>query len=601
MSLATASYLARRAAQKERVRILYRRALKDTLNWAVHRHLFYPDADALREKFETNRNVEDIELIDRMIAAGEATYSKWRHPDPYIVPWAPVAKFCRNPTPPPGALIFLTFPIPAVSALTSTQLSVSTFTNAEMRLNLAIANMLKHCSNADCQDARHMGEDAVDVALHHTQFPCTTYGPTNSINQNPEISDFNIALVFLISKNSLSVPSGKYLKKRNKEAEIVMKMELCGHGATSITWAKSISPSLHFPQSFSVWRFRRMSISCVNSRLNSGESQKADEMIVSITGATGFIGKRLVQRLQADNHRVRVLTRSRSKALSIFPVRDYPGLVIAEEPEWGKCIQGSTAVVNLAGTPISTRWSPEIKKDIKESRIKVTSKIKKDIMESRTKVTSKVVDLINSSQDELCPKVLISATAIGYYGSSETSVFDENSPSGDNYLAEVCRAWEAAALRVNKDVRTALIRIGLVLGKEGGALGLLQMIPPFKMYAGGHLGSGRQWFSWIHVDDMVNLIYEALRNPAYKGPINGTAPNPVRLSEFCNHLGSTLGRPSWLPVPEFILKFALGEGASVALEGQNVIPARAKELGFAFKYTDVREALRSIVNEKTQA
>ncbi|KAK4424097.1 Epimerase family protein SDR39U1, chloroplastic [Sesamum alatum] len=348
---------------------------------------------------------------------------------------------------------------------------------------------------------------------------------------------------------------------------------------TSITRANSISP---FPPK--VWRFRRMSTSSVNSSLDSGASQKADEMIVAITGATGFVGKRLVRRLQADNHRVRVLTRSRSKALSIFPVKDYPGLEIAEEPEWGNCIQGSTAVVNLAGTPVSQRWSPEIKKDIKESRIRVTSK---------------VVDLINSSQDELCPKVLINATAIGYYGTSETSVFDENSPSGNDYLAEVCREWEAAALRVNKDVRTVLIRIGIVLGKEGGALA--NMIPMFKMFAGGPMGSGRQWLSWIHVDDMVNLIYEALSNPAYKGVFNGTAPNPVRLSELCNHLGSALGRPSWLPVPEFVLKFVLGEGACVVLEGQNVIPARAKELGFPFKYTDVREALRSIISEKTQA
>ncbi|XP_020552786.1 epimerase family protein SDR39U1 homolog, chloroplastic-like isoform X1 [Sesamum indicum] len=379
-----------------------------------------------------------------------------------------------------------------------------------------------------------------------------------------------------------------------------MKMELCGHGATTITWAKSISPPLHFPRSSSVWRFRRMNTSCVNSSLDSGESQKADEMIVSITGATGFIGKRLVQRLQADNHRVRVLTRSRSKALSIFPVRDHPGLVIAEEPEWGKCIQGSTAVVNLAGTPISQRWSPEIKKDIKESRIKVTSK---------------VVDLINSSQDELCPKVLISATAVGYYGTSETRVFDENSPSGNDYLAEVCREWEAAALRVNKDVRIVLIRTGIVLGKEGGALA--KMIPLFKMFAGGPLGSGTQWFSWIHVDDLVNLIYEALSNSAYKGVINGTAPNPVRLSEMCDHLGSSLGRPSWLPVPEIALKAVLGEGACVVgfhgqdfvhdsqiyfvvLEGQKVIPARAKQLGFPFKYPYVREALRSIISEKTQ-
>ncbi|KAK4491429.1 hypothetical protein RD792_002178 [Penstemon davidsonii] len=318
---------------------------------------------------------------------------------------------------------------------------------------------------------------------------------------------------------------------------------------------------------------------CVSSGSDSGATQKADEMIVSITGATGFVGKRLVQRLHADNHRVRVLTRSRSKALSIFPVRDFPGIVIAEEPEWRNCIQGSTAVVNLAGMPISTRWSPEVKKEIKESRIRATSK---------------VVDFINNSKDELRPKVLISATAVGYYGSSETRVFDEQSPSGNDYLSEVCREWEASALRVDKDVRIALIRIGVVLGKEGGALA--KMIPLFKLFAGGPLGSGKQWFSWIHVDDIVNLIYEALSNPSYKGVINGTAPNPVRLSELCDQLGSVLGRPSWLPVPELALKAVLGEGACVVLEGQKVLPTRAKELGFSFKYSYVKDALKAIMS-----
>ncbi|XP_047967163.1 epimerase family protein SDR39U1 homolog, chloroplastic isoform X2 [Salvia hispanica] len=350
-------------------------------------------------------------------------------------------------------------------------------------------------------------------------------------------------------------------------------MELCG-GATSISWANSLTPSHHFPQPLAVWRVRQTRLLSVTSSI-----AKADEMIVSVTGATGFIGKRLVQRLLADDHRVRVLTRSRSKALSVFPARDYPGIKIAEEAEWRNCIQGSTAVVNLAGMPISTRWSPEIKKEIKDSRIKVTSK---------------VVDLINSTQDDLRPKVLVSATAVGYYGTSETRVFNEESPSGNDYLAEVCREWEAAALRVNQDVRLARIRIGVVLGKEGGALA--KMIPLFMMFAGGPLGSGKQWFSWIHVDDLVSLIYEALSNPSYKGVINGTSPNPVRLSEMCDHLGSVLDRPSWLPVPEVALKAVLGEGACVVLEGQKVVPTRAKELGFSFKYPYIKQALKSIMS-----
>ncbi|XP_039036125.1 epimerase family protein SDR39U1 homolog, chloroplastic-like isoform X2 [Hibiscus syriacus] len=322
-----------------------------------------------------------------------------------------------------------------------------------------------------------------------------------------------------------------------------------------------------------VGEISRFRVSC-----SSSQSQKTNRLTVSVTGATGFIGKRLVQKLHADKHSVCVLTRSKSKAELIFPVKNFPGIIIAEEAGWKDCIEGSNAVVNLAGMPISTRWSAVIKKEIKESRIRVTSK---------------VVDLINNSPQGFRPTVLVSATAVGYYGTSETRVFDESSPSGNDYLAEVCREWEGTALKVDTDVRLALIRIGVVLGKDGGALA--KMVPLFKMFAGGPLGSGKQWFSWIHLDDIVDLIYEALSNPSYKGVINGTAPNPVRLSELCSQLGNAMGRPSWLPVPDFALKAVLGEGATVVLEGQKVLPVKAKELGFPFKYPYVKDALKSIL------
>ncbi|KAH1224472.1 Epimerase family protein SDR39U1, chloroplastic [Glycine max] len=207
---------------------------------------------------------------------------------------------------------------------------------------------------------------------------------------------------------------------------------------------------------------------------------------------------------------------------------------------------------------------------------------------------AKVVELINSAPDDIRPKVFVSATAVGYYGTSETQVFDEQSPSGKDYLAEVCREWESTALKVNGGVRVALIRIGVVLGKDGGALA--KMIPMFKLFAGGPLGSGTQWFSWIHLEDIVNLIYETLSNPSYKGVINGTAPNPVRLAELCDQLGHALGRPSWLPVPDFALKAVLGEGATVVLEGQKVLPTQAKKLGFPFKYSYVKDALQAILS-----
>ncbi|CAI8616871.1 unnamed protein product [Vicia faba] len=343
---------------------------------------------------------------------------------------------------------------------------------------------------------------------------------------------------------------------------------------TALTWSHTVSPSLHLPQPLFAREARRLRVWCVTD-----QSSKGNQMIISVTGATGFIGRRLVQKLQAENHSVHVLTRSKSKAELIFPVKDFPGVKIAEEPEWKDCIQGSTGVVNLAGLPISTRWSSEIKKEIKQSRIRVTSK---------------VVELIKSAPVDIRPKVLVSATAVGYYGTSETQVFDEQSPSGKDYLAEVCREWESTALKVNGDVRVALIRIGVVLGKDGGALA--KMIPLFMMFAGGPIGSGNQWFSWIHLDDIVNLIYEALSSPSYKGVINGTAPNPVRFSELCEQLGHVLGRPSWLPVPGFALKAVLGEGASVVLEGQRVVPTQAKKLGFSFKYSYVKDALKEIIS-----
>ncbi|XP_058098754.1 epimerase family protein SDR39U1 homolog, chloroplastic isoform X2 [Magnolia sinica] len=346
-------------------------------------------------------------------------------------------------------------------------------------------------------------------------------------------------------------------------------MELL-RATSTISWTANLaSPFLHIipqPPTPALYEGKRFRVLCLGNDNNgnvSDKSPKKNQMAISITGATGFIGRRLVQRLLA--------------------VKEFPRITIAEEPEWKNCIQGSDAVVNLAGMPISTRWSSEIKKEIKQSRIKTTSK---------------VVDLINNSRDDVRPRVLVSATAIGYYGTSDTQVFDERSPSGNDYLSEVCREWEAKALEVNKEVRLVLIRIGVVLGKDGGALA--KMIPLFMMFAGGPLGTGKQWFSWIHLDDLVNLIYEALSNPSYKGIINGTAPNPVRLTEMCEQLGEVMGRPSWLPVPDFALKAVLGEGATIVLDGQKVLPVKAKELGFSFRYPYVKDALRAIMSSKKQ-
>jgi uncharacterized protein (TIGR01777 family) len=305
-------------------------------------------------------------------------------------------------------------------------------------------------------------------------------------------------------------------------------------------------------------------------------------MKIAITGATGFIGTRLVEKLAKD-HQILVLTRNLEKAKRVFPITAFPNLeFVAYSPtksgDWQEKISGCDAVVNLAGAPIAERW---------------TESYKQAILESRQLGTRKIVEAI--AQSETKPQVLINASAIGYYGSSETATFSETSPPGDDFLAQVCQGWEAEAEKVKETgVRLVIFRIGIVLG-NGGALA--KMIPPFKIFAGGPLGDGKQWFSWIHQDDLVSLIMEALQRPEIEGTFNATAPYPVTMNELCQTLGEVMNRPSWLPVPGFALELLLGDGAKVVLEGQKVLPQKTTELiGFNYQYPTLKPALTQIVN-----
>jgi hypothetical protein len=303
-------------------------------------------------------------------------------------------------------------------------------------------------------------------------------------------------------------------------------------------------------------------------------------MKVAITGATGFVGSRLVQRLQEQGHQALILTRNRAAAERTFPNLEIVSYTPTESGDWQKAIAGCDAVVNLAGEPIAeSRWTPQHKEEILNSRKLGTRKIAEAIAQANPK-----------------PKVLVNASAIGYYGTSETATFDETSPPGNDFLAEVCQAWEAEAQKVKEvGVRLVIVRFGIVLG-NGGALA--KMIPPFQLFAGGPIGSGQQWFAWIHRDDLVNLILEALTRPDIEGVLNGTAPNPVRMSELCQALGEVLHRPSWLPVPSFALEALLGEGAKVVLEGQQVLPKRTISSGFNYQYPTVKPALTEILASK---
>ncbi|MCP2729454.1 thylakoid membrane protein ThyD [Limnofasciculus baicalensis] len=302
-------------------------------------------------------------------------------------------------------------------------------------------------------------------------------------------------------------------------------------------------------------------------------------MKVAITGATGFVGSRLVEKLLSQGNQPLILTRNATTAARIFPKLEIVAYSPTESGSWQNAIAGCDAVVNLAGVPIAEhRW---------------TSQRKEEIFNSRKLGTQKIVEAIAQANPK--PTVLINTSAIGYYGTSETVSFDENSGSGNDFLAQVCQAWEGEAMKVKEaGVRLVILRFGIVLG-HGGALA--KMIPPFQMFAGGPIGTGKQWFSWIHLDDLVNLILTALTRSDMEGVFNATAPNPVRMSEFCHTLGEVLHRPSWLPVPNFAIEALLGEGASVVLEGQEVLPKRTQNYGFEYQYPTAKQALTEILTK----
>lgn len=303
-------------------------------------------------------------------------------------------------------------------------------------------------------------------------------------------------------------------------------------------------------------------------------------MRIVITGGSGFIGRRLVARLLEQGDQVLVLTRRLEQACRILG--ESPNLKLLPydpyQPQaWAAALEGYEGIVNLAGEPLaSSRWTETKKKEIRRSRVETTQAL--------------VQALASLNQK---PQVMISSSAVGYYGSHPAGEpLTETDPPAQDFLAEVCQAWEAAARPVEElGIRLAILRTGIVLGPDGGALG--QMLAPFQFFIGGTIGSGKQWLSWIHREDWVSLVCFLLEQGS--GVFNATAPNPVQMEEFCRTLGQVLGRPSWLPVPELALELLLGEAAQVVLTGQKVIPQAALQMGFTFQYPQLKEALRQIL------
>lgn len=302
-------------------------------------------------------------------------------------------------------------------------------------------------------------------------------------------------------------------------------------------------------------------------------------MNIVVSGGTGFIGRALCRSLVQHGMSVAVLSRHPLQAKAALD----PSIKVVEwdavtSGPWENELDSADAVINLAGAPIAEgRWTPKRKQLIVDSRVNATRLLAQTI----SRLTNK-------------PRVLISASGVGYYGTSQEIRFDERNGSGSDFLAQLCVAWEQAALAAQAaGVRVVRLRTGMVLEKDGGALA--KMVPPFRAFVGGPIAPGTQWVSWIHREDLISLIEWALTNEQVSGPVNAVAPGPVTIREFCRILGKVLHRPSWLPVPEFALRLTFGELASVMTTGQRVFPKLALDRGYQFRFPRLEPALQSIL------
>jgi hypothetical protein len=297
-------------------------------------------------------------------------------------------------------------------------------------------------------------------------------------------------------------------------------------------------------------------------------------MKILITGGTGFVGKQLTSRLIQEGNEVTILTRSLKESGQPPKGISYLQGDPTQKGPWQEAIPGHDVIINLAGASI---WSDEYKKLIRDSRVFTTRNIIEGIPSKFEKEIS-----------------LFSTSAVGYYGFHGDEELDEESPPGNDFLARLAIEWEAEALKAKeKGARVVITRFGIVLGEKGGALG--QMIPLFKKFIGGPIGSGQQWFSWVHIKDLAEAFAFLIKHPEIPGPVNVCSPNPLKNKDLAKALGRALHRPSFMPAPGFMIKLVLGEFGSVILEGQRVLPRRLLEKGFTFQYPDIDKALQNII------
>jgi uncharacterized protein len=302
-------------------------------------------------------------------------------------------------------------------------------------------------------------------------------------------------------------------------------------------------------------------------------------MKIFITGANGFVGNNLIRFFRKDGHEISALVRSAAKAVE-FSAEVTPVIGDPTKPgDWQNAVAGHDVLINLAGASIFQRWN---------------ERYKQLLLDSRVFTTRNLVDAI--PPESASRMTLLSTSAVGFYGFTEDEELGEDSPAGNDFLARLAVDWETEALRAReKGTRVVITRFGVVLGKDGGAL--RQMTLPFRLFVGGSMGSGRQWFSWIHVEDLCRAARFVIDTKRIEGPVNFTAPKPVRNEELARALGKALGRPSFMTAPGFMIKLMLGEFGSVLLKGQRVVPLVLGSSGFRFNYPTIEEALGNLLPE----
>lgn len=292
-------------------------------------------------------------------------------------------------------------------------------------------------------------------------------------------------------------------------------------------------------------------------------------MRITMTGATGFIGSRVRGALEAEGHELQLISRRSAAGFYAWPS--------PEAPFPAASLEGAGAVIHLAGETVAQRWTPDVKRRIRDSRVLGTQRL---------------VEAIAAMEQR--PGVLVCASATGYYGDRGEEVLDETSEPGGGFLAETCVGWESAAAQAEAlGVRVVRLRFGMVLGRGGGALA--KMLPVFRLCLGGRLGSGQQWMPWIHIEDAVTMVEWALSQAA-SGAYNAVAPAPVRNADFTRALEGILGRPAMFSVPEWAMRAAMGEAAEIALSSQRVMPRAAVNAGFRFRHPHVADALRALLS-----